>query len=43
MARLTNPQTGAVVNVSDEKADRLGAPWVSEDKPKRSGKKSDEK
>jgi hypothetical protein len=43
MPRLTNPQTGAVVNVSEEKAERLGGPWVSEDKPKRSGKKPDEK
>lgn len=43
MPRLTNSETGAVVNVADEKAERLGAPWVFEGKPKRTSKKSDEK
>lgn len=36
MVRLKNAQTGAVVNVSDEKADRLGAPWGAADATERS-------
>ena len=33
MARLRNTKTGAVVNVPDEKAARLGAEWESAEKP----------
>lgn len=32
MVRLRNAQTGAVVNVSDETAQRLGAPWGAADR-----------
>ena len=28
MARLTNVRTGAVVQVSDDKAERMGSEWV---------------
>lgn len=43
MVRLKNAQTGAVVNVSEETAARLGAPWTAEEKPKAEPKKSDKK
>lgn len=47
MARLTNSNTGVVVNVADGKAERLGVAWVSADAepkrgPSRPKKKSEE-
>lgn len=33
MPRLRNAATGVVVNVSDEKAERLGSGWVAADAP----------
>ena len=33
MARLRNSDSGAVVSVSDEKADRMGPEWVPVEKP----------
>lgn len=51
MARLTNVNTGVVVNVPDAKAGRLNSDWVSADaepkrgpgRPKKADEKSDEK
>ena len=34
MPRLRNVQSGAVVNVSDATAARMGGGWVAADKPK---------
>lgn len=42
MTRMKNETTGAVVNVSPEKAKRLGPDWSSAEKAKRT-KKTDEK
>lgn len=42
MARLRNKATGSVVNVTDEKASRLGSEWESAEKPK-PGAKSESK
>jgi hypothetical protein len=45
MPRLISPLNGVVVNVSDEKAARLGSGWVAADKPtakpKRASKSDD--
>lgn len=38
--RLRNSDTGAVVRVSEEKVDRLGAEWVSAEKQAAPAKKS---
>ena len=47
MPRLRNTNSGAVVSVSDEKVARMGAEWVSADKPepakKAPAKKADAK
>ena len=43
MPRLTNDATGAVVNVSEETAKRLGAGWSADAKQKTEPKKSDKK
>ena len=43
MARMRNKVTDSVVNVTDEKAKRLGSEWEPADAPKRTSKKADSK
>lgn len=40
MARLKNVNSGAVVEVADEKVERMGAEWMSADDKKAPAKKA---